>query len=92
MTTIETIITQLNRISADSRYQIINNRIYLTIDDFDGFDENWIEIDREFVNEKAIEEVLEWLEENADYIDDDFYCDYYFGEIIVRVQYSSSDI
>lgn len=90
--TTKTITTQLDRISADSYYIVTGNRIYLTINDFEGFDENWSEVDREFVDEDAIEEVLEWLEENADCVDDYFYHYYRFGDIIVRVGYASFDI
>ena len=90
--TIELITAQLDRISADSSYDVTDNHIELTIDDFDGFDEDWNEIDREFVDEDLVDEVLEWLEKNADYVDRDFYHDYYFGEIVVEVGYSSFDI
>ena len=90
--TIETIIAQLDRISADSDYDISDNHIDLTIDDFEGFDDDWCEVDREFVDADAVEEVLEWLEENADYVDGDFYHYYHFGEIVVEVGYTSFDI
>lgn len=90
--TIEIITTQLDRISADSWYRILGNRISLTIDDFEGFDENWSEIEREFVDADAVEAVFEWLAENADYIDDDFYRGYHFGDIVVEVGYTSFDI
>ena len=90
--TIENIIAQLDRISADSDYEIDGNHINLTINDFDGFDDDWSEIERDFVDENAVDEVLEWLEENADYVDGDFYHYYYFGEIVVEVGYSSFDI
>lgn len=90
--TIENIITQLDRISTDSWYQVFENYIDLTIDDFDGFDEDWSEICREFVDENAVEEVLEWLEENADYIEGDLYHYYHFGEIVVEVGYTSFEI
>ena len=53
--TIEKILAQLDRISADSWYKIKDNLIDVTIDDFDGFDKNWHEIDREFVDEDTIE-------------------------------------
>ena len=89
---IENIFAQLDRISEDSWYDITDNRIDLTINDFEGFDENWSEIDREFVDADAVEEVLQWLEENADYIDDVFYRRYHFGEIVVVVDYTSSEI
>ena len=90
--TIEIITTQLDRISADSWYEITDNRIDLTIDDFEGFDENWNEVDREFVDEDAVEEVLKWLKENADCIDDNLYRDYHFGDIVVEVGWTSFDI
>ena len=90
--TIETIIAQLDRISADSYYDISDNHIDLTIDDFEGFDDDWCEVDREFVDADAVEEVLEWLEENADCVDGDFYCYYHFGEIVVEVGYTSFNI
>lgn len=90
--TIETIIAQLDRISEDSWYDVNDNYIELTIDDFEGFDEHWSEVDREFVNEGAVEEVLKWLAENADFVDDFLYCRYHFGEIIVEVGYTSYDI
>ena len=90
--TIENIIAQLDRISADSYCEVNGNRIDLTIDDFAGFDEDWNEVFRDFVNEDAIEEVLRWLKENADSIDDNLYRDYYFGDIVVEVGYTSFDI
>ena len=90
--TIKNITTQLDRISADSWYKVNDNYINLTIDDFEGFDEDWCEIDREFVNADAVEEVLVWLEENADCVDGDFYYYYHFGEIVVEVGYTSFDI
>lgn len=90
--TIENIIAQLDRISADSSYEIDGNLISLTIEDFEGFDENWSEIERDFVDENAVDEVLEWLEKNADYVEPDFYSQYHFGEIVVEVGYASYDI
>lgn len=90
--TIETITTQLDRISADSWYDIEDNRINLIINDFEGFDEEYSEIFREFVDADAVEEVLEWLEKNADYIDNYLYRLYHFGNIVVEVGYTSFDI
>jgi hypothetical protein len=92
MMTIETITAQLDRISADSWYDVDGTHIDLTIDDFEGFDEHWCEVDREFVDADAVEEVMEWLEVHADYIDGDFYRYYRFGDIVVEVGYTSFDI
>ena len=90
--TIEIITTQLDRISADSDYYVHGNNIDLTIDDFEGFDDDWCEVDREFIDADAVEEVLDWLEENADCVDGDFYRYYHFGNIVVEVGYTSFDI
>jgi len=59
---------------------------------FGGFDEDWSEISRDFVDEKTVDEVLEWLKKNADYIEDDYYYYYHFGDIVVEVGYTSYDI
>jgi hypothetical protein len=90
--TIEIITAQLDRISADSCYDVIDNRIYFTIEDFAGFDDDWSEVYREFVDADAVKEVLKWLEENADYVDDDLYSYCHFGDIVVEVGYTSFDI
>ena len=90
--TIETITAQLNRISADSYYDIVDDRIYLTINDFEGFDDDWSEIARELVDAAAVEEVLDWLKENAVSADGDLYEYYHFGDIVVEVGYTSFNI
>ena len=90
--TINNITAQLDRISADSWYNVNDNHIDLTINDFEGFDKNWNEIEREFVDADAVAEVLEWLKENADFIDSNLYRYYHFGEIVVEVGYTSFDI
>lgn len=90
--TINNIINQLDRISADSWYEVDGNHIDLTIEDFEGFDANWDEVEREFVDEDTVAEVLNWLRENADFIDDNLYRYYHFGDIVVEVGYTSFDI
>lgn len=90
--TIEIITAQLDRISEDSWYDVDDNRINLTINDFEGFDDDWSEMDREFVDAKAVEEVLDWLEENANSVEGDSYEYYHFDDIVVEVGYTSFDI
>lgn len=89
-----TILTHLDRIADDADYYVIKskNEIHLTIEDFAGFDENWIEIDREYVNPEAIAETLAWLRDNASFISDDFYTRYQIGNVVVVLGYSSYDI
>ena len=92
MITMGMILTQLDRISADSDYIVIGTHVDLTINDFKGFDDNWSEVFREFVDADAVKEVLKWLKENADYVDGNFYRYYHFGDIEVEVGYTSFDI
>lgn len=90
--TIATILEQLDRISADSAYDVYDNRIDLIIYDFVGFDENWSEMFRDLADEDAVDEVLQWLGEHADRVEHDLYHYYYFGDIEVVVGYTSFDI
>ena len=90
--TIEMITAKMDAISNDSWYDVSENNIDLTINDFEGFDENWSEVDREFVDADAVEEVLAWLADNADEVTGDFYRYYHFGEIVVCVGWTSFDI
>lgn len=92
--TIETIIAQLNRIAADSDYDIFKSKseIWLTINDFIGFDDSWEETFREFEDADAVIEVLAWLRDNADSVEDTFCRRYHFGDWTVVVGYTSHDI
>ena len=79
--TIETITAQLDRISAGSSYDVNGNYIDLTINDLECF-----------IDKDAVDTVLIWLEENADYACGTFYRSYHFGDIVVEVGYTSFDI
>lgn len=46
------------------------NEMDITINDFDGFDDNWHELDREFVEPEMVDELEEFLDEVCD---GDFY-------------------
>ena len=92
MMTLEMITAKLDTIAQDSWYEIDGNEVALTINDFEGFDEDWNEVDREFVDADAVEEVLEWLEQNADRVEGDLYQYYYFGDIEVCVGATSFEI
>lgn len=86
------ILNKLNSIADDSDYNIENNYIKLEINDFISFDDDWGEELRPLENEDLVDEVLDWLEDNADKCEGDYYRYYYFGDIIVEVGYSSFDI
>ena len=70
-----------------------SNGIYrLTLEDFEGFNENWHEVEREYDNEEAINALLDWLETNCTEQREDFYTYYEFSDFQVIVGYSSFDI
>lgn len=92
---LEKIIAMLEKIHEEDGWYRVDadeNYIDLTINNFDGFDDEWNEVDHEFENLDAVEEVLDWLEENADSKEGDLYISYYFGEVEVEVGYTSFDI
>lgn len=64
----------------------------VTIEDFEGFDDDWEEIEREFDNLEAVESFLDMLEEECISKDGDFYHYYNFEGFTVQLGYSSYDI
>ena len=69
-----------------------NGTYRLTFEDFEGFDEHWHEIMREYDNEKAVNALIDWLDTNITEHHRDFYTYYTFSNFQVIVGYSSFDI
>lgn len=67
------------------------NEYHITLEDFEGFDENWSEIMRDFNDEEMIDALFDLLHQ-ADEIEDDFYVRYHFADFSVVVGYASYDI
>ena len=65
--------------------------LVITVDDFEGFDEDWSEIMRDY-DKEAVDGLIEWLEEHCISEDGDFYSYYHFEEFDVELGYSSFDI
>ena len=66
----------------DVYFREYENTLYITVNDFEGFGEHYEEIDREFVNEELVEELVEFIE-NANYTIDNY---------TIELNYSSEDI
>lgn len=66
--------------------------LHVTLQDFDGFDEDWSEIMRDYDHPKAVEAFEEMLETECSSQEGDFYFDYYFDGFTVRLGYASYDI
>ena len=73
-------------------YHGTNKNYRITLEDFEGFDEHWHEIMREYDNEAAVNALLDWLETNCTEQREDFYTYYIFPDFQVIVGYSSFDI
>lgn len=91
MTTIETTL------EADASWWIEEREeeglvIHLTLEDFEGFDEQWHEVEREFTSPEAVEAFLAMLEAECQVQVGDFYKDYCFAGFEVIVGYASYDI
>lgn len=68
-----------------------DREISLTVKDFEGFDEDWHEIDREYDEEK-VDELFEILKRECIEFDEDFYTTFEFGEFYITWGYASYDI
>ena len=64
----------------------------LTLEDFDGFDDDWNEVEREYVNEEAVDALLEWLEANYTERKSNLYIHYVFPDFRLTLGYASFDI
>ena len=64
----------------------------LALEDFDGFDDDWNEVEREYVNEEAVDALLKWLEANYTERKPDLYIHYVFPDFRLTLGYASFDI
>lgn len=99
MTQFELLQAHLKAISHDAEvdYYEEAHEIRVLIDDFGGFDEDWAEIDREFVNPDALDDFDEWLcEASAEgaikYVGDDWTEAYEVDGWTVVIHHTSEDI
>lgn len=86
------ILERIEQLGADASVLVGDERIYVTLEDFDGFDEDWSEIERPFDHPELVDGFLEWLRAECDYSDEEFTMYYHFGDLVVVVHYSSMDI
>ena len=92
----ELIIAMLEKMGEDVDYRVREidgekPELVITVDDFEGFDEDWSEIMRDY-DEEAVDGLIEWLKEHCISEDGDFYSYYHFEEFDVQLGYSSFDI
>ena len=91
--TFEDVCAMLEGLENDCWYELCGeNQLYVIFNDFEGFDENWDEIMRDYDNPKGVEMFLDSLEKNAAFIEESLYRTYHFDNFSVKVDYTSNDI
>lgn len=86
------LVNTLNALGNDVFYSEYENVFDVTINDFEGFDDDWNEIDRDFDNPQAVEDFEETLENECNYFEGDYSRTYYFDDFTVWLGYASQDI
>ena len=93
MMTREMVIEQVEALEEDASYWVDSKGdLHITFDDFEGFDENWDEVEREYDNPEAVEAFMERLEAEAREAYEDYYDYYVMDGFTIKVGYSSFDI
>lgn len=64
--------------------------LHLTFDDFEGFDDDWNEIEREYLNPAAVEKVFDYIEENANLISGGLYQQYQLDNYVIEIGFTST--
>lgn len=91
--TFENVCEMLDDLKDDCWYTLRDgNLLEVTFNDFEGFDENWNEIMRDYVDPENVEKFLDLLEQNAAFIEGILYRIYHFNNFSVRIGYTSFDI
>ena len=57
----------------DVDYYTCENELNIDFNDFDGFDDEWNEIERKYNNENLVNQILNYIENNAILIKDSLY-------------------
>ena len=92
MMTFEKMIAAIEALGDDALYDVVDRTINVTLRDFDGFDDDWCEIMRDYDNEQAVENFLKMLANECISFKDNFYKDYKFDGFTVSLGYASFDI
>lgn len=87
------VVEMVNALGNDASYFVDwDGNIHVTFNDFEGFDENWEEVEREYDDGEAVNAFVDRLETEALKISGDYYCYYQMNGFFVIVGYASMDI
>lgn len=76
----------------DVDYYTYENELNIDFNDFDGFDDEWNEVEREYTNENLVNKILNYIETNATLIKDSLYQTYQLDDKTIVIGYTSFDI
>lgn len=86
-------IAIIKALGADaSLWERFDGTLDVTLQDFEGFDDDWEEIEREYDDEEAVNIFLKMLERECVSQEGDFYVTYHFDNFDVVIGYASFDI
>lgn len=92
MMTYEEVMALLETLGEDvSTYTTCEGDLHVTVEDFEGFDEDWEEVERDY-DEDAVDAVYEALCEGCASVEGDFYHYLQFEGFILVWGYASFDI
>lgn len=92
MMTREMMMEALKAVEADVSYEEEEGVFEVTIEDFEGFDEDWCEVIRKLDDVEAVNAFIKMLEAECSSFEDDFYVVYHFEGFDVQLGYASFDI
>ena len=92
MMTYEEVMALLETLGDDVSVFAHGDVIRVTVEDFEGFDDEWDEVMRDYTDEELVDAFLDALEEQALRAEGDFYRTYYFDGYAVQLGYASYDI
>ena len=89
----EMLVMVLDRLadSGDCRFSVDGTEFDVTMCDFDGFDDEWDEVMRDYEDEEMVDALFELLD-RAERVEGDFYHTYYFEDCTLELGFDSYDI
>ena len=93
MMTREMVVEMLNALGEDAIYSMTKDGdIRVEFQDFEGFDDDWNEVDREYDDEEAVDAFFEYLEDKALEVSGDYYRYFKMDGFTVIIGWASMEI
>ena len=94
MMTVEMMTAMLEALEEDALYSYDEDdaMFYVDLNDFEGFDDDWSEVMRDYTHPELVAQFEEMLEEQCLSQEGDFYVVYHFEGFSVHLGYTSFDI